>query len=56
MITELERKKLRKDALVALELTADLKATAIDTSFKTIKAILQKYKSIEIVVLKVQDK
>ena len=52
MISEQDRKKLRKDALVVLELTTDLKATAIDIALKTIKTILQKHKSIEVVVLK----
>lgn len=52
MISEQERKRTRKDALVVLELTTDLKATAIDTALKTIKALLQKHKSIEVIVLK----
>ena len=52
MISEQERKKLRKDALVVLELTTDLKATAIDAALKTIKALLQKSKSIEVIALK----
>lgn len=52
MITELERRKLRKDALVVLDLTTDLKATAIDAALKTIKALLQKHKSIEVIALK----
>ena len=52
MISEQERKKTRKNALVVLELTTDLKATAIDTALKTIKTILQKHKSIEVFVLK----
>jgi len=52
MISEQERKKMRKDALVVLELTTDLKATAIDTSLKTIKTILQKHKSIQVIALK----
>jgi hypothetical protein len=56
MITELERRKLRKDALVVLELTTDLKATAIDTALKTIKTILQKHKSIEVIALKSEGK
>lgn len=52
MISEQERRKLRKDALVVLELTTDLKATAIDAALKTIKALLQKSKSIEVIALK----
>jgi hypothetical protein len=52
MISEQDRKKLRKDALVVLELTNDLKVTAIDTALKTIKTILQKHKSIEVIALK----
>ena len=52
MITEMERRKLRKDALVVLGLTTDLKATAIDAALKAIKTILQKHKSIEVIALR----
>ena len=56
MISEQDRRKLRNDALVVLELSTDLKATAIDISLKTIKTTLQKYKSIEVIALKSEGK
>ena len=52
MITELELKKIRKEAIQSSELGIDLKQSAVDAVLKSIKSALQKHKHIEVILLK----
>jgi nucleoid DNA-binding protein len=56
MINDLERKKLRKEAIQLYELSNDLKQSAVDLVLKSIKSALQKHKHIELIVLRGQIK
>jgi len=52
MINNSELKKIRNDAILNLRLHEDLKSVAIDASLKSIKALIAKHKSLEVIVLK----
>ena len=56
MISELELKMIRKEAIQSSELSIDLKQSAVDAVLKSIKSALQKHKYIQLIVLKGQTK
>jgi metal-responsive CopG/Arc/MetJ family transcriptional regulator len=56
MLSQQELKKIRSEAIQSSEISLDLKQSAVELILKSIKTALQKYKHIEVIVLKGQTK